>query len=92
MVTISWDAALEDIVLLDVTFQSGSSYAGFTFSPWFFWDIPHQDILFATNSATIEEAEEWKLESTLERTLKMFWINMVLLYLSSYISVVAQIR
>ena len=66
MVTISWDAALQDVVLLDVTFQSGSSYAGFTFSPWFL-DIPHQDILFATNSATIEEAEEWKLESTLEQ-------------------------
>ena len=57
---------MEDVVLLDVTFQSGSSYAGFTFSPWFL-DIPHQDILFATNSATIEEAEEWKLESTLEQ-------------------------
>lgn len=65
-VEIAWDAALEDVVLLDVTFQSGSSYAGFTFSPWFL-DIPHQDILFSTNSATIAEDEEWKLESTLEQ-------------------------
>ena len=65
-VTISWDQNLQDVVLLDVTFQSGSSYAGFTYSPWYL-DIPHQDILFATNSANIENAEEWKLESTLEQ-------------------------
>ena len=66
MVTISWDDDLKDVVLLDVTFQAGSSYAGFTYSPWFL-DIPHQDILFATNSATIEKEEEWKMESTLEQ-------------------------
>ena len=63
--TIPWESSLKDVVLLDVTLQSGSSYAGFTYSPWFL-DIPHQDILFATNSAHITKEEEWKLESTLE--------------------------
>ena len=65
-ITISWEPSLQDVVLLDITLQSGSSYAGFTFSPWFL-DIPHQDILFTTNSAQIESDEEWKLDSTLEK-------------------------
>ena len=65
-ITISWEPSLQDVVLLDVSLQSGSSYAGFTYSPWFL-DIPHQDILFATNSTQIEKEEEWKLDSTLEQ-------------------------
>ena len=65
-VTISWDGDFTDVVLLDVTFQSGNSYAGFTYSPWYL-NVPHQDILFSTNSANIEKEEEWKLESTMEQ-------------------------
>jgi len=65
-VTLSWDGDFKDVVLLDITFRSGNAYAGFTYSPWYL-NIPHQDILFATNSATIEKEEEWKLDSTMEQ-------------------------
>ena len=65
-VTVSWDGDFKDVVLLDITFLSGNSYAGFTYSPWYL-NVPHQDILFATNSAHIEKEEEWKLDSTMEQ-------------------------
>jgi outer membrane protein OmpA-like peptidoglycan-associated protein len=64
-VTVPWIGEPEDVVLLDVTLHSANAWAGFTYSPWFL-DIPHDDVLFDTNSAAIDTAEEWKLERTLQ--------------------------
>ncbi|MDP2307449.1 MAG: OmpA family protein [Pseudomonadota bacterium] len=53
-----------EVVLLDVTLKSGNAWSGFTYSPWFL-NIPHDDVLFTSDSAAIAPAEEYKLESTL---------------------------
>lgn len=53
-----------EVVLLDVTLRNASSYSGFTYSPWFL-DIPHEDVLFDTNSAEITPDQAYKLEATL---------------------------
>ncbi|MDP2311457.1 MAG: OmpA family protein [Pseudomonadota bacterium] len=55
-----------EVVLLDVTLKSGNAWAGFTYSPWFL-DIPHEDVLFASDSAAIPPGEEYKLQFTLEQ-------------------------
>ena len=54
-----------DVVLLDVTLRSGGAWAGFTYSPWFL-NIPHDDVLFASDSATIPADQEWKVKHALE--------------------------
>lgn len=53
-----------DVVLLEVTLKSGNAWAGFTYSPWFL-DIPHEDVLFASDRAEIPPEELWKLTATL---------------------------
>lgn len=53
-----------EVVLLDVTLRNETAFAGFTYSPWFL-DIPHDDVLFPTNSADIPADQVWKLEQTL---------------------------
>ncbi len=63
-VVVPWIGEPSDVVLLDVTLHSASAWAGFTYSPWFL-DIPHDDVLFDTNSDIIDPAEEWKLDKTL---------------------------
>ena len=55
-----------EIVLLEVKLSSGNAWAGFTYSPWFL-DIPHDDVLFPSDSADIPADEVWKLKATLER-------------------------
>jgi outer membrane protein OmpA-like peptidoglycan-associated protein len=63
-ITLPWQGDPEDVVLLDVTLHGASSWASFTFSPWFL-DIPHEDVLFASGASEIPASETWKLESTL---------------------------
>ncbi|MFN7145254.1 MAG: OmpA family protein [Myxococcota bacterium] len=53
-----------EVVLMDVKLTAGNAWAGFTYSPWFL-DIPHEDVLFASDSADIPAAEEHKLQHTL---------------------------
>lgn len=55
-----------EVVLLDVTLKNASAWAGFTYSPWFL-DIPHEDVLFPSDSAAIPADQEYKLERTLEQ-------------------------
>ena len=55
-----------EVVLLDVTLRTSSAWAGFTYSPWFL-DIPHQDVLFASDSDVITADEEWKLAAVQEQ-------------------------
>jgi outer membrane protein OmpA-like peptidoglycan-associated protein len=64
-IAIPWVGSASEVVLLDVTLHSGNSWAGFTYSPWFL-DIPHDDVLFETNEATIPASQEHKLEATWE--------------------------
>jgi outer membrane protein OmpA-like peptidoglycan-associated protein len=54
-----------EVVLLDVTLKNESAFAGFTYSPWFL-DIPHEDVLFPTDSAEITPDQVYKLQATLE--------------------------
>lgn len=65
-ITIPWVGEASEVVLLDITLRQGSSWAGFTFSPWIL-DIPHDDVLFASDSDLIDPSEEWKLQKTLEQ-------------------------
>ncbi len=53
-----------DVVLLDVTLRNNTGYSGFTYSPWFL-DIPHDDVLFASDSDVIAQDQEWKLTAVL---------------------------
>ncbi len=55
-----------EVVLLDVTLKAGNAWAGFTYSPWFL-DIPHDDVLFASDQADIAADQVWKLNATLEQ-------------------------
>ncbi|MBM4366791.1 MAG: OmpA family protein [Deltaproteobacteria bacterium] len=55
-----------EVVLLDVTLRTSSAWAGFTYSPWFL-DIPHEDVLFASDSDVIAADEEWKLAKVQEQ-------------------------
>lgn len=63
-VVIPWVGEPDKAVLLDVTVHAGGAYAGFTYSPWFL-DVPHEDVLFASNEALIASSEEYKLKHTL---------------------------
>lgn len=56
----------DDVVLLDVTLRNESAWAGFTYSPWFL-NIPHEDVLFQTDSDVIDKDQEYKLEATLQQ-------------------------
>lgn len=53
-----------EVVLLEVTLKAGTAWAAFTYSPWFL-NIPHEDVLFDTDQATIPASEVYKLEATL---------------------------
>ncbi len=63
-VTIPWVGDPGEVVLLDVKVENDSAWAGFTFSPWFL-EIPHDDVLFETNSAVIDPDQEHKLKDVL---------------------------
>lgn len=55
-----------EVVLLDVTLKNGNAWAGFTYSPWFL-NIPHDDVLFASDSDVIPADQEWKMKHVLEQ-------------------------
>ena len=61
---LPWAGDPADVVLLDVKVENSMAWAGFTFSPWFL-DIPHEDVLFESNSDVIDPDQEYKLEHTL---------------------------
>lgn len=63
-VTVPFVGDPSEVVILDVTLRNDSAYAGFTYSPWFL-DIPHEDVLFASDSATIAPDQAYKLQATL---------------------------
>lgn len=63
-ITLPWVGDPADVVLLDVTLHGGSAYTGFTYSPWFL-NIPHDDVLFDSDSANVPPTESFKLEATL---------------------------
>jgi outer membrane protein OmpA-like peptidoglycan-associated protein len=63
-VEIPWVGRPADVVLLDVTLHSETAWVNFSFSPWML-NIPHNDVLFASNDAKILTKEDWKLENTL---------------------------
>jgi outer membrane protein OmpA-like peptidoglycan-associated protein len=63
-IEVPWTGDAKEVVLLDVTLHSAAAYSGFTYSPWFL-DVPHEDVLFDTNSDAIPAAEEYKLRHTL---------------------------
>lgn len=63
-IEVPWTGDPGEVVLLDVKLHTDTAWAGFTYSPWFL-DIPHDDVLFATNSDVIAPDEEHKLQSTL---------------------------
>lgn len=63
-IQVPWVGHPSDVVLLDVKLNGENAWAGFTYSPWFL-DIPHDDVLFETNSDLIRAEEEHKLEATL---------------------------
>jgi outer membrane protein OmpA-like peptidoglycan-associated protein len=65
-IVVPWVGSVSDVVLLDVTLRGGGAWTGFTYSPWFL-DIPHQDVLFATNESVVRPEEEPKLHATLEQ-------------------------
>ena len=65
-VTLPWVGEAAEVVLLDVTLRGGPAWASFTYSPWFL-DIPHEDVLFDTNSDVISSAQAYKLEATLRQ-------------------------
>jgi len=65
-IEVPWVGHPSDVVLLDVKLHGDSAWAGFTYSPWFL-DIPHDDVLFETNSDVIRPAEEPKLQATLKQ-------------------------
>lgn len=67
-VTVPFVGDPGEVVLLDVTLRNSSAYAGFTYSPWFL-DIPHDDVLFASDSAEIPADQNWKLDATLAQLL-----------------------
>lgn len=63
-VTIPWVGDPGEVVLLDIKVESDMAWAGFTFSPWFL-EIPHDDVLFQSNSADIDTDQEHKLDAVL---------------------------
>jgi outer membrane protein OmpA-like peptidoglycan-associated protein len=63
-VDIPWVGDPAEVVILEVKLWSGSSWAGFTYSPWFL-DVPHEDVVFDTNSDVVTEDQAYKLERTL---------------------------
>ncbi|MFK7929955.1 MAG: OmpA family protein [Myxococcota bacterium] len=63
-IEVPWVGDPSDAVLLDIKLHAENAWAGFTYSPWFL-DIPHEDVLFDSNSFTIPSTEEPKLEHTL---------------------------
>jgi len=65
-IDVPWVGDPGDVVLLDVKLHSGNAWAGFTYSPWFL-DIPHEDVLFESNSADIPTSESFKLQHTLKQ-------------------------
>jgi len=63
-IDVPWSGDASEVVLLDVKLHTDTAWAGFTYSPWFL-NIPHDDVLFPTNSDAIAKEEEHKLEATL---------------------------
>jgi outer membrane protein OmpA-like peptidoglycan-associated protein len=64
VVEIPWVGDPSEVVILEAKLWSGSSWAGFTYSPWFL-DIPHDDVIFDSNSDVVTDDQQYKLERTL---------------------------
>ncbi|MED5373425.1 MAG: OmpA family protein [Myxococcota bacterium] len=64
-ITLPWVGDPGEVVLLEVKVENSNAWAGFEFSPWFL-DIPHDDVLFESNSDVIDPDQEHKLERTLK--------------------------
>jgi outer membrane protein OmpA-like peptidoglycan-associated protein len=64
-ITLPWVGDASTVVLLDVKLHNEGAWAGFTYSPWFL-DIPHEDVLFDSDSAEIPSSETRKLQATLQ--------------------------
>ncbi len=64
MVEIPWVGDPAEVVILEVKLWTDTSWAGFTYSPWFL-DVPHEDVIFETNSDVVDADQEYKLERTL---------------------------
>ena len=67
-IEIPWVGEASEVVLLDVKLHGERAWVTFSYSPWML-DIPHNDVLFASNESSIATEEEWKLHDTL-RELK----------------------
>ena len=65
-ITLPWVGEASEVVLLDINVRGGPAWANFTYSPWFL-DIPHEDVLFDTNSDVISTAQAYKLDATLRQ-------------------------
>ena len=51
-IDVPWVGDPGEVVLLDVKLHGTNAWAGFTYSPWFL-NIPHDDVLFESNSDVI---------------------------------------
>jgi outer membrane protein OmpA-like peptidoglycan-associated protein len=63
-IEVPWVGDPGEVVLLDVKLHADNAWAGFTYSPWFL-NIPHDDVLFESNSDVIPPSEVPKLQATL---------------------------
>jgi len=70
-IRIPWQGKKQDVILLDITLRDADSFAGFSYSPWSI-EIPHQEVVFAKESAEIPPEEESKLEESLNELL---WLS-----------------
>lgn len=63
--SIHWSPPAEAVARLEIFgHDTGGRYKGVAITPWSF-EIPHEDVVFRTNSAAIDPAEEKKLAATL---------------------------
>lgn len=65
-ITISFPGDPAEVVLVEVKLMNATAWAAFDYSPWFL-NLPHEDVLFESGSATIPPSEVWKLEATLRQ-------------------------
>jgi len=63
-ISLPWVGEPSEVVLLDVTMHAGNAWSGFTYSPWFV-NIPHDDVVFGSGSADVDEDQVHKLQDLL---------------------------
>lgn len=62
--TLSWDARGQEVVRIDVSARDEAGFVGqLELSPWFY-QVPHEDVVFSSNSAEIPAGEVGKLDRT----------------------------